>query len=118
MWTLRSNPSVARGFLALRGTRADSRRLSRPSLKITRHEDQASPNDFTFDVWSPFTGNYQPTVSLEDGLRRVHELASLICQMWPQKHPKHGALTDAPDANMIDNLEWAELRVGATTYRS
>jgi hypothetical protein len=98
--------------------RADSRRLSRPSLKITRHKHQASPNNFSFDVWNPFTGSYQPTVSIEDGLRRVDELARLIYQMWRQTHPKHRALSDVPDANMIDSIEWAEMRASATLYRT
>jgi hypothetical protein len=118
MRALRSKPNVARGFIGLLGTQADSRSLSRPSLKITRHEGQTSPDNFTFEVWSPFTGSYQPAASIEEGLQRADELASLICQMWLQKHPKHRALTDTPDADVIDSLEWAEVRVNATRYRS
>jgi hypothetical protein len=118
MWTVKSTPSLSRGFPSSLGMRPDSRRVSRPTLKITRHEDQASPDNFTFEVWSPFTGSYQPAVSIEGGLQRVDELASLICQMWLQGHPKHCTLTDAPDADMIDRTEWAELRVNATRYRS
>jgi hypothetical protein len=118
MRTLRSTSSLARSFPGSLGTRPDSLRPSRPTLKITRYEVQTSPDNFSFEVWSPFTGSYQPVISIEDGLQRVDELANLICQMWLQGHPKYGALTDAPDADLIDRIEWAELRVNATRYRS
>ena len=92
--------------------------LRRPSLKITRHADQARAGSFTFEVWSPFTANYQPVESIEAGLRRVDQLAGLICQMWLQRHPKQDVLADAPDADGTDTAEWAEFRINATTYRS
>jgi hypothetical protein len=92
--------------------------LRRPSLRITRHRDKARTSSFTFEVWSPFTGVYQPVESMETGLRRVVELAGLICQMWLQRHPKQDALADAPDADGTDATEWAEFRINATTYRS
>jgi hypothetical protein len=93
-------------------------RPRRPSLKITRHADQTRANSFGFEVWSPFTGNYQKVDSIEDGLRRVDELAGLICQMWVQRHPKQDTLADAPDADGTDTDQWAEFRINATTYRS
>jgi hypothetical protein len=92
--------------------------LHRPSLKITRNASQERANSFTFEVWSPFTANYQQVDSIEDGMRRVDQLAGLICQMWLQRHPKQDVLTDAPDADGTDTVEWAEFRVNATTYRS
>ncbi len=91
-------------------------RPHRPSLKITRHTDQAS--SFGFEVWSPFTANYQKVDTMEDGLRRVGELADLICQMWVQRHPKQDTLADAPDSNEVETAEWAEFRINATTFRS
>lgn len=93
-------------------------KLHRPSLKITRHADHAQASSFTFEVWSPFTGNYQPVDSIEDGLRRVDHLAGLICQMWLQRHPRQDALADVPDTDGTDTVEWAEFRINATTYRS
>ncbi len=94
-------------------------RLSRPSLKISHPSDQAGLDGFTFEVWNPFTGGYQLVDSVQEGLRRVGELAGLICQMWLQRHPKQQDLTDAPAAaDGGDGPEWAEFRINPTTYRS
>ena len=93
-------------------------RLHRPSLRITRSADRDRANSFTFEVWSPFTGNYQPVDSVKDGVRRVDQLAGLICQMWLQRHPKQDALADVPDPDGADHAQWAEFRINATTYRS
>lgn len=93
-------------------------RLSRPSLKITRRVDQERAGRFTFEVWSPFTGNYEPAASIVDGLRRVGELADLILQMWLQRHPKRAALMDVPDAERSDSSQWAEFRINVATRRS
>ena len=59
-------------------------RRSRPSLKITRCSDTTQPSTFLFETWSPFTGSYRTADSIENGLRRVRELADLINQMWLQ----------------------------------
>jgi hypothetical protein len=93
-------------------------RLHRPSLKITRHADQARAGGFDFEVWSPFACTYQKVDTIEDGLRRLDELAALICQMWVQRHPKHNTLADAPDVDTRDAGQWAEFRINATTHRS
>jgi len=122
-------------------------RPHRPSLKITRHAAQTEASSFGFEVWSPFTANYQKVDTIEDGLRRIGELADLICQMWVQRHPKQDTLADAPDAgeagageagageagageagagevgetpgaNEVETVEWAEFRINATTFRS
>jgi hypothetical protein len=93
-------------------------KLHPPSLKITRHADQGQTNNFTFQVWSPFTGNYQAVESIEVGLQRVDRLAGILFQMWLQRHPKQDTLADAPDADGTDTREWAEFRINATTYRT
>ena len=49
-------------------------------------------------MWNPFVSDYQSVDSIEDALRRVGELAELICGMWLQRHPKQDALADVPDA--------------------
>jgi hypothetical protein len=92
--------------------------LRRPSLKITRHTNQTRSSSFSFEVWSPFTADYQPVESVEAGLRRVDQLAGVICQMWLQRHPMQNALTDTPNADNSDTAEWAEFRINATTYRT
>jgi hypothetical protein len=94
------------------------RQLHRPSLKITRNLDQRRVRSFTFEVWSPFTGNYQAEESIEAAMRRVDQLAGLICRMWLQRHPKQDGLKDPPDPEGATTGEWAEFRINATTYRS
>jgi len=45
--------------------RVNRQRLSRPSLRITRHADHEGTNSFVFEVWSPFLGQYQPVDSVD-----------------------------------------------------
>jgi hypothetical protein len=99
-------------------TRVNRQRLSRPSLRITRHADHEGTNSFVFEVWSPFVGQYQLVESIDIGLRRIDELTTLICQMWLQRHPKQATLFDVPDPQQNDGVEWAEFRINATTFRS
>jgi hypothetical protein len=96
----------------------NKQRLSRPSLKITRYADQCEDSQFVVEVWNPFADAYQVVNSVEDGLRRVGELANLIGRMWSQRHPKRDVLVDVPDAGAIDGAIWAELRINSTTFRS
>jgi hypothetical protein len=93
-------------------------RAARPTLKITRHSDAGAGGQFGFEVWNPFTGRYQPTESLADGLRRVDELASLIAQMYARNHPRQAALTDAPDPKGAGGGRWAEFRVNPASHPS
>jgi hypothetical protein len=92
--------------------------MTRPSLKITRQTNRSDTTDFIFEVWSPFTGTYQPAASIKNAMQRLEELAALICQMRLQRHPKQEALADVPDVREADDLEWAEFRVNAATFRS
>jgi hypothetical protein len=98
-------------------------KLSHPSLKITRHTSGRQANSFTFDVWSPFTGSYQVVDSIEDGLRRVNELAGLICQMAQRRHAGQAALADLPAVTTQERLhagdaQWAEFRINPAADRS
>jgi hypothetical protein len=94
------------------------RGLCRPSLKITRSDDQARSSQFRVEVWNPFVHGYQPVTSVEEGVTRVSDLANLISRMWLGRHPKRDALMDVPVAAEIDGQRWAELRINATTFRS
>jgi len=87
--------------------------MSRPSLKITRHDDREPPGDVAYEVWNPFTATYEPQSSLDDGLLRVGELAEQVRQMWVRHDPTLSSLKDAPDPAEDDETEWAEFRVGA-----
>jgi hypothetical protein len=94
------------------------RTLSRPSLRLTRLADQSRSGHFVVEVWNPFVRAYQPVISVQDGLRRVRELADLICRMWLQRHPKRDVLEDVPVAVPNNEEQWAEFRINGTTFRS
>jgi hypothetical protein len=94
------------------------RGLCRPSLKITRSDDQARSSRFRVEVWNPFVHGYQPATSVEEAVIRVSDLANLICRMWLERHPKRDALMDVPVAAEMEGRRWAELRINATTFRS
>lgn len=96
----------------------DKQRLTRPSLKITRHHDQPGAVRFTFEIWNPFVGAYQIVDSVENALTRIAKLARLIAQMCLQRHPKQILLMDAPDADPAGQDRWAEFRVNATSFQS
>ncbi len=91
--------------------------VSRPSLKITRHDDREPPWEVSFEVWDPIAARYEPMASLDDGLSRVTELAERVRLMWVQHDPARAFLKDAPDPSADDECEWAELRVSAQKYR-
>jgi hypothetical protein len=93
-------------------------RMNRPSLKITRQASGSDADGFAFEVWNPFTGNYQPSGSIEDAMQRVEKLAGLIGQMLVQRHPKQDLLTDVPDVVRTDDIQWAEFCINATRYPS
>jgi hypothetical protein len=94
------------------------RRLCRASLKITRYADRGRTSQFRIEVWNPFRGEYQLADSVQNGVKRVGELADLIGRMWMQRHPKRDILADVPDAVDADQSRWAEFRINATTFRS
>lgn len=91
--------------------------VSRPTLKITRHDDRDPPGNVSFDVWNPIIARYEPMASLDAGLNRVTELAGQVRLMWAQHDPARASLKDAPDPTEGDDTEWAELRVSAQKYR-
>jgi hypothetical protein len=90
--------------------------VSRPALKITRHDDRDRPGDVSFEAWNPIIARYEPMVSLDDGLNRVTELAEQVRVMWVQNDPARTSLKDVPDPDE-DDTEWAELRVNAQAIR-
>ncbi len=95
----------------------DRSNVTRPSLKITRHDDRKPPGDFSFEVWNPFTAGCEAKASLDDGLDRVTELAEQVRVMWVRHDPARAFLKDAPDPDEDDDTEWAELRVSAQSSR-
>ena len=91
--------------------------MSRPSLKITRHDDRDAPDDISFEVWNPLDAVYEPVDSVKDGLQRVAALATTIHEMWVAQDVALGGLSDTPEAAAGDDSEWAECRIGAQANR-
>ena len=91
--------------------------MSRPSLKITRHDDRKPPLDVAFEVWNPIVGSYEQMASLDHGLKRQSELAEKVRMMWVQQDPARLSLKDVPDPSDDDDTEWAEFRVSAQANR-
>jgi len=91
--------------------------VSRPSLKITRHDDREPPRDVSFEVWNPIAARYDPVAALDDGLFRLDDLAEQVRLMRVQHDPAQESLKDAPHPAQDDDTEWAELRVSAQANR-
>ena len=71
-------------------TRKTAPTMSRPSLRITRHDDQDPPEQIVFEVWNPLAGVYEPTDTLDTGLFRLAELVEQVRVMWVQHDPRRG----------------------------
>jgi hypothetical protein len=91
--------------------------MSRPSLRITRHDDQDPPEQIAFEVWNPLGGVYQPMDTLDTGLFRLADLVEQVRVMWVQHDPRRESLNVAPDPAENGDGEWAELRVSAQANR-
>jgi hypothetical protein len=88
--------------------------MSRPSLRITRHDDQDPPEQIVFEVWNPLAGVYEPMDTLDTGLFRLAELVEQVRVMWVQHDPRReNPLRKPRDPAENDDSEWAELRVSA-----
>jgi hypothetical protein len=92
--------------------------VSRPSLKIARHDDRQPPGDVTFEVWDPIAARYEPMAALDDGLFRLDDLTERVRLMWVQHDPARTSLKDAPGPADYDDSEWAELRVSSHANRA
>jgi hypothetical protein len=91
--------------------------MSRPSLRIIRHDDQDPPEQIVFEVWNPLAGVYEPMDTLDTGLFRLADLVEQVRVMWAQHDPRREALKEAPDPAENGESEWAELRVSAQANR-
>jgi hypothetical protein len=96
-----------------RPTRKTDLTVNRPSLRITRHDDQDPPGQIVFEVWNPLAGVYQPMDPLDTGLFRLAQFVEQVRVMWVQHDPRREARREAPDPPENGESEWAELRVSA-----
>ena len=81
--------------------------MSRPALRITRHDAADGTASFDFEVWNPWTAAYEPQPDLPGALKQVDALLD----------PVQSTLRDVPDPDLPEDLEWAEFRVSAQANR-
>lgn len=94
--------------------------MSRPALRITRHDpqaaDPAAAARFVFEVWDPYMAAYRAHPSLDSALAEVDALLARIRQGWVDRRALDG-LADVPEPGAADDSEWAEFRVSAQANR-
>ena len=91
--------------------------MSRPALRITRHDDADGAPSYQFEVWDPFTAAYVPRSSLNEAVAEVDALLERVRTMWLSGDAGQGSLVDVPDPTLPDGLEWAEFRASAQANR-
>lgn len=91
--------------------------MSRPALRITRHDTPDGLARFRFDVWNPWTGTYEPQADLPAALDQVDTLLDRVRALWVGHDSGQATLKDVPDPDLPDGLEWAEFRVSAQANR-
>jgi hypothetical protein len=87
--------------------------MSRPALRIIRHDAEDGSARFDFQVWDPWAASYTPQPGLQDALHAVDEMLDRVRAMWVAQDSGQGSLHDVPDPALPDDLEWAEFRVSA-----
>ena len=88
--------------------------MSHATLRITR-DDDATGDDYRFDVWDPVQARYERLATLEEASARLQALASAVRELWIAHAPELDTLREPPDEDGDD--EFAELRVTAQANR-
>ena len=91
--------------------------MSRPALRITRHDAEDGTPSYEFEVWDPFTGAYVPKPALDDAVAEVDALLERVRTLWISGDAGQAVLQDVPDASLPEDLEWAEFRASAQANR-
>ncbi len=87
--------------------------MSRPALRIIRHDAADGTARFEFQVWDPWTAAYTPQPGLPDALHAIDDMLDRVRQMWVTQDPAQATLADVPAPSLPEDLEWAEFRVSA-----
>lgn len=87
--------------------------MSRPALRIIRHDADNGSARFDFEVWNPWTAVYESHANLPAALHQVDALLDRVRQAWVNQDPVQSTLRDVPDPELPEDLEWAEFRVSA-----
>lgn len=91
--------------------------MSRPALRITRHDEADGSAHFAFEVWDPFAAIYTGQQGLDAALARVDALLERVRELWVKGDPAQATLQDVPDPSAPDDVEWAEFRASAQANR-
>ncbi len=91
--------------------------MSRPALRITRHDEPNGVAAYAFEVWDPFAGAYTAQQGLAAALARVDALLERVRDLWVRADPAQTTLQDVPDPTAPDDVEWAEFRASAQANR-
>ncbi len=91
--------------------------MSRPALRITRHDAADGTPSFVFEVWNPFTAAYIAQPGLAPALSEVDGLLDRVRALWVAGDSGQSALKDVPDPTLPEDLEWAEFRASAQANR-
>ena len=91
--------------------------MSRPALRITRHDAADGSAQFDFEVWNPFAGAYALQPDLPVALTEVDALLEQVRELWLRGDSGQADLKDVPDPALPDDVEWAEFRASAQANR-
>lgn len=91
--------------------------MSRPALRIIRHDDANGAPRFVFEVWDPWSAQYRAEPDLDSAVRAVDHLLERVRQSWVSHDTALTALTDPPEPDLPESLEWAEFRASAQANR-
>lgn len=91
--------------------------MSRPALRITRHDASDGAARFDFEVWDPWTATYAQHPDLQTALTEIDIFLDRVRALWVSQDPNQATLHDVPDPDQPDDLEWAEFRVSAQANR-
>ena len=91
--------------------------MSRPALRITRHDAADGSARFAFEVWDPFAAAYIEKPGLDAALTEVDGLLEQVRALWIRGDSGQANLTDVPDPTLPEDLEWAEFRASAQANR-
>ncbi len=91
--------------------------MSRPALRVTRHDAPDGSARFKFEVWDPFEAAYTQVPGLETALLLVDELLERVRTLWLAGDAGQSSLRDVPDPDQPEDIEWAEFRASAQANR-
>ena len=91
--------------------------MSRPALRIIRHDTADGAATFTFEVWDPFTAAYAAQPGLDAAIEQVDGLLERVRELWLRGDAGQSSLVDVPDPDLAEDVEWAEFRASAQANR-